>query len=53
MKRHIFLWVATLIVAVSAVQLGYAQKSYATTITLDGQNIIKEKMGLLAPLEQG
>ncbi|MFJ1439817.1 hypothetical protein ACILPE_08835 [Capnocytophaga canimorsus] len=41
MKKHIFLLVLTLVVAVSAGQLGYAQKSYATTITIDQPNTVK------------
>ncbi|MFJ1426429.1 Ig-like domain-containing protein [Capnocytophaga canimorsus] len=53
MKKHIFLLVLTLVVAFSAGQLGYAQTSYATTITLDGQSIIKEKNGTSTTIGQG
>ncbi|WP_404811924.1 hypothetical protein ACIRNY_09675 [Capnocytophaga canimorsus] len=53
MKKHIFLLVLTLVVAFSAGQLGYAQTSYATTITLDGQSIIKEKNGTTTTIGAG
>ncbi|WP_042346787.1 InlB B-repeat-containing protein, partial [Capnocytophaga canis] len=53
MKKHIFLLVLTLVVAFSAGQLGYAQTSYATTITLDGQSIIKEKNGTTSTIGTG
>ncbi|WP_172916583.1 InlB B-repeat-containing protein [Capnocytophaga canis] len=53
MKKHIFLLVLTLVVAFSAGQLGYAQTSYATTITLDGQSIIKEKNGTTSTIGAG
>ncbi|MFK8310167.1 Ig-like domain-containing protein, partial [Capnocytophaga canimorsus] len=53
MKKHIFLLVLTLVVAFSAGQLGYAQTSYATTITLDGQSIIKEKDGTTSTIGTG
>ncbi|WP_042343824.1 InlB B-repeat-containing protein, partial [Capnocytophaga canis] len=41
MKKHIFLLVLTLVVAFSAGQLGYAQTSYAKTITIDQPNTVK------------
>ncbi|MDO4713738.1 MAG: Ig-like domain-containing protein, partial [bacterium] len=53
MKKKIKQLMLALIVAVSAMQLGYAQTSYATTITLDGQSIIKEKNGTTTTIGQG